>query len=144
MLAALFAPEFILDTTSTEFDGKPESKYLAQSIKDVSDHYATKYLDKKTVDILNLGQALLVVYGTRFYSIRERRKSERAQRAKPVQPFQAQQPTQNQRPSEPQSAAPENTTPEQTREPDRRGVIGGVGFVEFPLDHPMVRTNGSG
>ena len=123
------APEFVLDTDSKDYDGKSEATYLAQSIKDVADHYAVKYLDQKTIDWINLFQAIGMVYGTRLFAIRERRKAERRNRPQPMQGVKPANPTQQTTTEpKPNGAAPTDV---------RTGVIPGIGNIEFPADHSL-------
>jgi hypothetical protein len=67
--------EWMLDTDSKAFDGKTESEFLAQSIKDVTDHYGSGLLDDKTLDWCNLIQCLAIVYGGRIFAIRSKPKA---------------------------------------------------------------------
>lgn len=69
--AATQTPELKLDSD--------EAQGMAKAIAEVARHYPTK-VDPKTLAWVNLIMALMVVYGPRIYLIRERHKSERAER----------------------------------------------------------------
>lgn len=143
MAAAFVSPALALDSTSKDFDGKSEAGFLAQSIVDVARHYNVGVLDQKTVDWLNLLQALGLVYGTRLFAMRAMRPARKAAPAAP--PFPAPPPAQH----HPQAQATSDGIPPFGRDITqerpapasetevRTGEIPGVGKVEFPADHPL-------
>ena len=63
---------------------KTEANALATSIANVSRHYDI-VATQKTMDWSNLFMALGMVYGTRLYAIRERRKARRDTAPQPVE-----------------------------------------------------------
>lgn len=129
MLSVLIAPELALDTEEkTEFGGKSEAGYLAQSIHDVTKHYETKFFDQKTLDWINLMQCVGAVYLTRFVAIRERR---RAERARPINP---QPPTVS--PAEPAQHHKNGGAAQPAYQDNMaRATVPGVGDVVFPEGH---------
>lgn len=110
--------EWALDTTAKDFDGATEAEFLSKSMKDVASHYNVNWLDQKGVDWANLIQCLVIVYGGRIYAIRQTRAVKTAA-PKPATVA----------PSSGNGIAPEHRT----------GEVPGVGAVEFPASHPMVR-----
>lgn len=72
MLAAYSSiPELEID--------EDESKKLATGIANVSRHYDTQ-ISAKALDWYYLIQVLVLVYGTRLYAIRERKKEEKKEK----------------------------------------------------------------
>lgn len=112
------APEMALDTEAKDFDGKTEAEFLAASIKDVAAHYRVEWMDQKSIDWLNLAQCCIIVYGGRFYAMRESRRAARPVKAAPIV---------------------QTTATPRGNGMDRDNVadIPGIGPIEFPADHPM-------
>lgn len=126
--------EWMLDTENKIFDGQTEAEFLASSVKAVTDHYGTGFLDQKTLDWCNAIQCVMIVYGGRIFAIRSKPRTvkirqptvhEAARTHSPVPPQQAH-------------------TPQPAREFNGHGNneagrvdLPGLGAVEFPDDNPL-------
>lgn len=123
----------MLDSDSKVFDGKTESEFLAQSIKDVAQHYGAGMFDQKTLDWANLTQCLMIVYGGRIFAIRSTPRAAPVRRPTPQQTAQQHQPggpPQHHRTPEPFNSFNGN-------DPANSADIAGVGSVVLPDDHPL-------
>lgn len=129
--------EILLDTTAKVFDGLNEAEFLAKSIKDVSDHYKVEWLDKKSIDWMNLVQCLMIVYGGRIYAIKSNPKIKVAPAPQPVATRAGPPPQQHRAGVMNGNENPMTTAgvPEQTL---RTGEVAGLGEVVFPPDHPLM------
>jgi hypothetical protein len=126
--------EWLIDTHDrTAFDGKTEAEFLSKSITDVSAHYKVEWLDQKSIDIANLVQCLLIVYGGRFYAIRStpKVKPAPAPAARPVGPLSTQAPPQR------GTVPPTNDYKFADTENPASATIPGLGMVTLPDDHPL-------
>lgn len=131
-------PEWSLDTEQGIFDGKTEAQFFAQSIKDVSDHYGNGLLDKKTLDWLNLGQCLAIVYIGRIYAIRSTPKARVAPKVAPPPVHQPERPATMHRTEPPINQMNGGSPAPPSENAARRGIVAGIGEVEFPPDHPLM------
>lgn len=112
-----------------------EAREIAKAYADVAEHYSFLKIDPKFAAVANLCAAVSITYGSRITAYRLRMANERAlRRAQSPQtaPF-----------VEPTPAAPAaNNGARRAMQTDatlRTGHVEGVGDVEFPPDHPLVK-----
>lgn len=134
--------------TLYRFTGAPElelkaddAKQLAEAYRDVALHYPTLALDDKTAAVLNMIGVSAGVYGTRLAAFRLRMwmQHEATKGSKPApvpQPVKAADHAPGMNGNAPGAPV---ITPKVPDKEIRTGEIAGVGTVEFPADHPLVR-----
>lgn len=140
---ALVAEEFALDHS--------EAADLAKAYTDLAEHYPALVLPAKASAIVNFGQAVTAIYGSRLFAFRLRMRMERNQSRAPT-PTRAAQPVQQPAGATPGPNGPVTLQPEPGAPPDmngapqgdvpsdiRTGEIPGVGHIEFPPDHPLFK-----
>lgn len=127
--AAFKAPELELD--------EAEAKEIAKAYGDVAALYPALQIPAEVTAIANLAGVVSIVYGSRITAYRARMAGERRQRPQKAQPF---TPPNAPVPNQMNGAAPpDKATPIPVDL--RKGEIPGIGEVEFPEDHPLMRGN---
>jgi hypothetical protein len=119
-----------------------EAHAIAESWAEAAKHYEFLNLDPKYAAMMNFGTTVCVIYGSHFANWRMRKAQERPQRTRPVP---RQEPiAEPQRP--PMNAgqmngapAPETPKPPSMSREMMVGEIPGVGAIQFPTDHPLVK-----
>lgn len=137
MLAALASnPNLALDSESTDYDGKSEARYFAESVKAVSDHYKVEWLDQKSIDWINLLQCIGGVYGGRIFAARAARNPPKLATVTNIRPEPVRQAdVVRQAPVKPDKPG---TSPQDLPSGLEFGEVAGVGRVQFPPDHPLM------
>jgi hypothetical protein len=131
-------------TQVPEFGMSPvEAHNIAEAWAEAAKHYPVLNLDPKVAAIINLGTTISIVYGSRITAFKIRKSIERAQR-RPIQPAPpTNQPTPVQHAGMMQEQVnghiPEPPKPPVATREIRTGEIPGVGNIEFPPDHPLVK-----
>lgn len=135
-------------TGAPEFELSPEeANQLSKAYCDVALHYPSLALAPNVAAIVNLGTTVSIVYGSRFAAYRMRRAMEKTQRrssplaAAPT----ATSPAAPAGPSQHLMPQPEYVNGNPRQEPRtmpqemRRSTIPGVGDIEFPPDHEILK-----
>ena len=130
--AAFKAPELEL--------GEDEAREMAKAYADVAACYPALQIPAEVTAIANLCGVVSIVYGSRISAYRMRMASERrqgraAQPAKPFVPPTA--PIPDNQMNGVEQPGPAKPVPQDVR----KGVIAGIGEIEFPEDHPLMRGN---
>ncbi len=124
MTAAQFVAELEID--------RDEAHKLAEAYVEVGKHYPTMLLPDKYMALITFGGVAGAIYIPRLVAFRMRMASAKPQRPPPTQ-TPRQQTTQPQSPQQPPPTSNGAAIPDAAR----RGVVPGVGEVEFPADHPL-------
>jgi hypothetical protein len=130
--------------------GEQDARLLAKAYADVAAIYPILALDPKIAAVANLGSTIAVIGFARYTAYKFRRHNERGQRTAQTVPRPAAQPT-----PAPPTEPPPNAFDQQINGVDynakkqaqdlppaiRTGIVPGIGNIEFPADHELVRGN---